>query len=59
MTEETSTAEDKKTEVFVTQSEHQRMLWDPSDHSCNNRNKRKGALLWQIAEDLGVDSLLF
>ena len=26
------------------------MLWDPSDHSCNNRNKRMDMLLQQVAK---------
>lgn len=30
----TATTEKKKTEDSVDQLDHQRMLWDPSDHSC-------------------------
>ena len=53
MEEEISTTEDK-TEVFMDQLEHHRMLWDPSDQSCKIRDKSL-----QISEDLGVDSPLF
>ena len=49
----------KKTEICIARLEHQQMLWDPSDHSCKNGNKRKDALLWQIVEDLGINSPLF
>ena len=42
----TATTEEKKTEDSIDQLEHQRMLWDPRDHSCKNKNKRRDALLW-------------
>ena len=33
------------------------MLRDPSDHSCENKNKSKNVFLLQIVKDLGVDKL--
>ena len=35
------------------------MLWEPSDHSCENRNERRDTLLQKLAEGLGTDCLLF
>ena len=32
--EETATTEDRKVQVFIAQSKHQRVLWDPFDPSC-------------------------
>ena len=44
MEEKSATTEDKKTEVFVAHMKRQWMLWDPSDHSCKNKNKRSDVL---------------
>ena len=34
-------------------------MWDSSDHTCQNRDKRRDVLLQQIAEDLGTHNPLF
>ena len=38
-------------EVIIVQFQHHLMMWDPSDHSCKNSNKRRGVLLLQIDKD--------
>ena len=59
--EETATTDDKKIKVFMAQLEHQWMLWDPSDHSCKNRNKSSNVIRGKLpSKDLGMmESLLF
>ena len=39
MEEDAATTEHQQTEVFIAMLEHQRTLWDPSDHSGKNRKK--------------------
>ena len=38
-------------EVIIIQFQHQLMMWDPSNHSCKNSNKRRGVLPLQIDKD--------
>ena len=60
MEEETTTTEDKKIDVFTARLEHQRMLWNPSDHSCKHRNKTSNVLRGKSPGEVwGADSPLF
>lgn len=49
------TIEDRKSEAFSARL----VQWNPFDHSGKNANKKKDVFLWQIADDVGVDGLLF
>ena len=58
--EERNSHHNTKSEVFIAQSEHLWMPWDPSDHSCKNRKKRRDVLQGNSpSEDLGTCHLLF
>ena len=60
MEEKTATTGDKKTDVFMAKLDHQWMLYDPSDHSCKNTNKRRDVIYSKFpSEDLGMGSLLY
>ena len=47
--------EQKDWSFYCPAREYQKMLWHPSSRNCKSKNKRKDALVQQIAKDLGAN----